>query len=196
MGANIGQSAAEFRKKLPQTPIHCFEPSASTFQQLQQNLSGYNNIYFHNLALGGETKVMKMVHGESSDKNRLVRTDEIATAEADSEEVQMTTLTEFCRQHNIQNISYLKIDTEGFDLEVLKSGDEMLRANAFDFVEVEVGMNPTNKLHVPVEEVKKYMEERKYYVFGIYEQVHDWVTQRQFLRRTNTVFVSGKVAGF
>jgi hypothetical protein len=60
-------------------------------------------------------------------------------------------------------------------------------------VEVEAGMNASNKRHVPFETLKDYLELRSYLLFGIYEQVHEWPTKEPHLRRTNSVFISRRM---
>ena len=70
----------------------------------------------------------------------------------------------------------------------------MLSRAAIDFVEVEAGMNPLNSLHVPLEEMKTFLEARDYLLFGLYEQRHDFTTGLPILRRANAVFISRAVA--
>jgi hypothetical protein len=63
----------------------------------------------------------------------------------------------------------LKIDVEGHDFEVLKGGIGLIEGHSIDFIQVEVGLNPKNCLHVRFEEVKTFLEQRNYYLFGLYE---------------------------
>ncbi len=109
---------------------------------------------------------------------------------ASTEEVNVLTLDSFWQDRNINHISYLKIDTEGGDLNVLKGGEKLLAEQRIDFVEVEAGMNAYNKRHVPFETLKSYLEAKNYFLFGIYEQVQEWPTQHTHLRRVNSVFMS------
>jgi hypothetical protein len=87
----------------------------------------------------------------------------------------------------------MKIDTEGADLDVLKGAERMLNEQRIDIVKVEAGMNPTNHLHVPFEVLKNYLESKHYFLFGIYEQKHEWPTKHPHLRRTNPIFISQQV---
>ena len=57
-----------------------------------------------------------------------------------TETVDIVTLDEFCQTKRIDQINYLKIDTEGGDLEVLKGAANMLTEQRIDFVEVEAGI--------------------------------------------------------
>ena len=66
----------------------------------------------------------------------------------------------------------------------------MLSENRIDLIEVEVGMNSKNKRHVSFEDVKRYLEVKGYFLFGVYRQVHEWPTREPHIRRTNSVFIS------
>ena len=94
----------------------------------------------------------------------------------------------------IKHIDYLKIDTEGYDLEVIKGASDLLSRNAISFIEVEVSMNPNNTFHVSLEEVKKHLGQNNYFLFGLYEQVLEWKIKAPVLRRCNALFISGALA--
>jgi FkbM family methyltransferase len=51
--------------------------------------------------------------------------------------VKCPTVDLFCAERKIKKIDVLKIDTEGFDLEVLKGADAMLKRGAVSFVYLE-----------------------------------------------------------
>jgi hypothetical protein len=118
-------------------------------------------------------------------------TAEASRASNSTERVKIVSLDSFCADNAIPHISYLKIDTEGMDLEVLKGACSMLSREAIDFVEVEAGMNPDNLHHAPFEDLKSGLESHGFRLFGIYEQVSEWPTGAPHLRRVNAVFLSG-----
>jgi FkbM family methyltransferase len=197
VGANIGQSAVPFSTRFPKSRIYCFEPIARTFATLSQNLRHCKNVESYQMALGATRSEKVITSMKNSDMSTLKAgsdTDMLASGEARTEIIKVDTISEFCGRHHIKRISYLKIDTEGYDLEVIKGGKEMLDRSEIDFVELEAGMNPKNKLHVPLEEIKEYMENHGYSLFGIYEQVQEWITQKPILRRSNLLFISDKMA--
>lgn len=193
VGANIGQSAGYFIAHVPDSDIYCFEPSEQAFGQLKERMQHKNNVHCFQQALGNCQGQVIMVNNERSDMNMIVQDEQLSGGKK-TETVLIDTLGNFCNNNRIQKISYLKIDTEGFDLEVLRSGNEMLEKSAIDFIEVEVGMNPNNKHHVPIEAVKSYLEGYGYFIFGVYEQVQEWITHKPWLRRVNALFVSQQLA--
>jgi FkbM family methyltransferase len=61
--------------------------------------------------------------------------------------VEVVTLDNFCRQMNISNIRLLKIDTEGFELEVLKGAKDLISRQAIEIVQFEFNeMNPYTRV--------------------------------------------------
>jgi hypothetical protein len=65
----------------------------------------------------------------------------------------------------------------------------MLQGERVDIVQVEAGMNPLNKLHVPISDFLNFLSGYGYYLFQIYEQRLEQ-DGRPLLRRSNPVFVS------
>ena len=195
VGANVGQSAGRFLEKFPKSKIYCFEPAGESFNQLQESLRDYQNVHSFKLAFGATKGKGKMVIQGLSKLSSLsdMANDEFINDEPKYEEVDLTTVDEFCADNSIYNINYLKIDTEGSDLEILKGANNMLNNTQIDLVQVEAGMNIGNKRHVPFEVFKRFLEERGYYLFGIYDQAHEWPKEEPHLRRTNSVFVSDVV---
>ena len=170
----------------------CFEPVEASFFELREKLKNHRQVHCHHLALGASDSTGNMVHRGSSDMFFLAKTEkESSQYKPDElEKVEIQTLDHFCRDHGINKISYLKIDTEGNDLEVLKGAENMLQEQRIDLVEVEAGMHPGNTRHVPFEVLKKHLEQRQYFVFALYEQMYEWSENAPHLRRTNPVFIS------
>lgn len=196
VGANVGQTARKFAQIFPGSNIFSFEPSLTTYTILEGNVAALKNVRAFNLALGNENKSAYLIHADSSDRHQILKGNDQPEEQdtAPFEVVNMKRLTNFCHQNSIQNINYLKIDTEGFDLDVIYSAEEMLENYSIDFIEVEVGMNSSNNLHVPLEKVKEYLELKDYFLFGVYEQVQEWMIRKPILRRCNVLFISGKLA--
>jgi FkbM family methyltransferase len=195
IGANVGQSTRKYLFWFSAAQIFCFEPVELTFNKLQKNLQEHSNVHCFKLALGGSNSRGDMVLHGPSERFFLVRTPEELSqySQEKVEKVAIQTLDDFCKNSDIKKISYLKIDTEGNDLEVLKGAQGLLSEQRIDIVEVEAGMNPENTRHVPFEELTQYLEQRNYFLFGIYEQMHEWPTNAPHLRRTNPVFISKRV---
>jgi len=56
-----------------------------------------------------------------------------------NEEVQISTIDEFCCKNNIERIHYLKMDVEGNELNVLKGATKMINSGKISFIQFEFG---------------------------------------------------------
>jgi FkbM family methyltransferase len=196
VGANVGLNAGLYLQKFPGSRIYCFEPVTNTFLQLQKNLKGEERINCYRLALGSSKRKGTMVlHGSDNrlffilDQSR----ESLMSHNPPTETVDIITLDDFCKAKGINHINYLKIDTEGGDLDVLKGAMHMLTRQNVDIVQVEAGMNPGNNSHVPFETLKAFLESYQYFLFGFYEQVNEWPSGKPHLRRSDTLFISYKM---
>lgn len=185
VGANVGQTALKFRRRFPHAQIHCFEPSSHSAQRIRARK--IRDVAVHEIALGSVAGTAMLSQGSDSAIFRL--------CEDGSEAVSVETLDAFCAAHSIERIDFLKIDTEGHDLEVLKGATTMLDTRRIAAVQVEAGLSPENTLHVPFEALKAFLEAHDYRLFGIYDQVVEWPTRQPHLRRVNPLFVSRDIFG-
>jgi len=195
VGANIGQSAHSYLANFAHARIYCFEPVSDTHRQLEARLHGRDNVRIFKLALGAEEGPGTMVLEGQSDMFFLRRRgNELAIGNnSPIEQVAVETLDNFCADQRIADINYLKIDTEGADLDVLKGAERMLSGQHIDAIEAECSMNGRNTRHVGLPTLADFLERRGYLLFGVYEQVHEWPTGAPNLRRANPVFISEKV---
>jgi FkbM family methyltransferase len=184
VGANTGETALVFRTRYPSATIHCFEPNS----ELSEILNGWQaELDVHTVALSSKS-------GEAGfDRSKATSELFSLTDDMSGEIVRLETIDNFCLTKSVGHIDYLKIDTEGHDLEVLRGAAKMLAGAAIDIVQAEVSMNPDNKLHVSFLEVQNFLQQYGYRIFGIYEQIHEWPTGKPNMRRANVVYISQQV---
>lgn len=191
VGAHFGETVHEICKTFPLARVFSFEPSAHSFATLKKNTAGLN-CDCTNLAMGSKPGSLEVAINddmEYSGMNSIINS-QAKKNDVHKETFTISTIDVFCEEKNVPHIDYLKIDTEGYDLEVIFGADAMLRAGKIDFVQVEVSMNPSNTFHVSGDKVKSHMESIGYVLFGMYDQTLEWITKRPILRRVNMVFIN------
>lgn len=193
VGANRGQSAVEYSRCFPDARIYCFEPVRSTFLKLRDRTSGMSHVQCHNVAFGAARGAARMMVDEKSELSFIVEDGDPAAADVPLEDVRLETLDHFCDEEGLEHVDLLKVDTEGQDLEVLRGGARLLDEMRISVLQVEAGMSRTNNRHVAFETFREYLEPRRYALFGMYEQVHEWIDMKPQLRRVNAVFISSRI---
>lgn len=128
VGTNIGSSLLQFAKNVGKTGrVYGFEPDQLNFQQCQNNirLNNFDNVQVSNIALGNKSSKVKLVVDTESNRggNRIL--DEANGK--DYTEVEVVPLDEWVEQQLISAIDFIKIDVEGFELNVLQGATESLK---------------------------------------------------------------------
>lgn len=186
VGANDGSTAVELARTSDKCRVFAFEPVESTYLLAQKKCSEHKNIQVFCLALGAQSGVARMITSGPSVMNRI--------SDKGDREVAVHTLDEFCRLQGIDSISYLKIDTEGNDLNVLRGASRTLGTT--DFVEVEASMNDYNQFHVGFDDLRGYMKLHKFGLLHIFEQILEMSGGGYpIMRRANLMFVSPRIYG-
>ena len=125
VGAHYGIFSLVFAKR-PNTVALAFEPSSSTYEMLRyhQQANPDCNIKPFQLALGASEGKLKM----QQDGTHLVAVSTEGSIPETILEVDVTTIDTFVQQHNIVP-DVMKIDVEGFELNVLKGASAFLSQN-------------------------------------------------------------------
>jgi FkbM family methyltransferase len=186
VGAHLGETCTVLREHYPPAEIWAFEPIPKTYRELEEIAGDLPRIHLLNHALGAVDGSAQMEARGTSGNNHVIGEDEEPKRVKD---VPIARGDTFCGERGIDQINYLKIDTEGHDLQVLRGFQKMLSDFKVDLVEVEAGMNSKNNKHVPLEHFKGYLEPMGYYIFRLYEQAPEFRGVPN-LRRCNVVFMS------
>jgi FkbM family methyltransferase len=145
VGASAGQTASDILRYLPRSRIYCFEPISSTFDALVARHGTRSNVCCIRQALGAQKGRATVQLRRDSEYNSLIVTETGARHLTGSqEEVEINTIDLFCAELQIERIDILKIDVQGYELEVIKGAKRMLSSNSVRFVFAEVGFRPND----------------------------------------------------
>jgi FkbM family methyltransferase len=193
VGSNQGQSVGAFLREYPGSQFYCFEPAHTTYQLLGATYGYFPQVKLFRKALGRHKSIAELEHGSRSTMSRITDQNPELPSHPDAtrELVEIDTLDAFCAENGISHIDLLKIDTEGGDLEVLQGASKLLAEHAVDLISVEAAMSRLNRRHCQLASLQHHLEDRGYYLFGVYEQKSEWVSRQPHLRRANALFISG-----
>ena len=144
VGANKGQflGLVKSETNTALTEIHCFEPAMAAYAALQKSFAGNRGVHLNNLGLGevqGRTKLYYDKPGSGLASLTKRRLDHFGISHSSEENVSIDTIDDYCATKKIKEITLLKIDVEGHELDVLRGARRMFSNNAIAAVVFEFG---------------------------------------------------------
>lgn len=147
VGANIGSYGAQLRKNGYKGYIFSFEPLTVAFNSLHEAASGDAKWNIYNFALGSETGVQTINISQNLHSSSLLEILETHTKAEQSasyinkEEIQIKTLDSIFEEiRNTDKEIFMKIDTQGFELNVLKGAVNSLYN--INTIQLELSLQP------------------------------------------------------
>lgn len=139
VGANQGEWTAAALGVQPDVAIHAFEPSRSTFAILQ-NRRFPPIVALNNAGLGEATGRLELfVFEEGLGANSLYdRRGTDATVHR-REPVEILRLDDYCADHSLEHVDFLKIDVEGHEFAVLRGARRLLAEGRLRITQFEYG---------------------------------------------------------
>lgn len=171
VGANIGQTAIECHEAFPKAKIFSFEPVKSTFDEAVKNVARLNRVEMLHQAMGEKPGEMEIsIKPDSVGASLKNHGNEIGR-----EIIKVATVDDFCASRKIDRIHLLKIDTEGFETEVLKGAERMLGEGRIDYIFAEAGMQQDDQTHTYLGFLMDYLKQRGFRTIGFYDQSEPWI---------------------
>jgi FkbM family methyltransferase len=120
VGANVGQSAVKFRSAFPESRIYCFEPVASVFNSLLENLKSDGGVCLQQIALA-ETSGQRTIYLTADPTTSSFMASENVKGAVS---VSVSTVDEYAEEQAIGRIDLLRVYAEvcGLILAFLGSG--------------------------------------------------------------------------
>jgi FkbM family methyltransferase len=148
VGANVGDYARLVRRHVPGAAVYAFEPSRATYEQLAQSVAAEGGrVKTFNIGLSDETRGVELysytVEGEEQSLlasiDRRLPTQVVQVEVSATERIEVRPLDDFCAEHGVERIDFLKLDVEGHELAVLRGARRMLDAGAVSMIQFEFG---------------------------------------------------------
>lgn len=157
IGAFIGDTTLAYANKVGEKgTIYAFEPNTNAYECLSYNLhKNDTTVYFSRFALGSTIKTAKINNVETNNGMNYL---------TDGDDITVITLNEFYVNNEISRIDFIKIDVEGYELDVLIGGKETI--NKF---------KPTMLIEINDTTLARQNVNR--------QQIFDWLTENNYIYR-------------
>lgn len=129
VGANLGQLSLFVNNINSQANIYSFEPFDPVYRSLYLKVKDIPNIHLNHLAISNETgiKPLYTAVGHEDDKNQESSLSAVQNGYYIYQYINTSTLTDYVNNNNINNIFFMKIDTEGYDGVIIKNSEELFK---------------------------------------------------------------------
>ena len=143
VGAHEGETSNLFSKYLNIKKIYCFEPSSINYKKLKKKILKKENIFLFNVGLGERDGEEDFNQLEESSSSTLVELNEKSKYFIKKKKilnlfikkdfknfyqtVNIMKLKNFMHNNSIEYIDILKIDTEGYEMKVIRGAEEKIK---------------------------------------------------------------------
>ena len=189
VGANVGQTVDGMLRYFPGASVYCFEPTSAAFSVLAAKYGAKRNVKLLKVALGSSASDAQMALHMDSELNTLVvggpRTSDITGS---SETVHIETLDSVCDSENIPAIDILKMDVQGWELEVLRGASTMLSGRKIRFIFSEVAFRRADDDMQQFTGLNEFLETAGFWFCGFYNPFR-WGARKEFVGFANALYM-------
>lgn len=122
----------------PDVRVWSFEPQSVCFGMLRGHFAKDERVALRQLALSDRQGTTQLFFGAAGDTTASLH-HQAGSGPERSETITLSTVDEVCRTEGIDRIHFLKIDTEGNEMEVLLGAEGMLRKGSINAIQFEFG---------------------------------------------------------
>ena len=177
IGANKGQFSLICLSINPEIKIYSFEPLKEPAKKYRKLFSNAKNVKFYNFAIGEyeETKMMNV--SAKADSSSFLTIGQIqiekfpGTECIDQLQVDVVPLNKFIKINDINSPALLKIDVQGFELNVLKGCLDLL--SSFEWIYCECSFIELYDEQTLASEIIEWLYKNNFKLAGIYNTHYD-----------------------
>lgn len=168
VGANDGRTVLRIQEQLSSPRIFAFEPASATYRKLVDRTAHLPNVRTFPVALGARPGRETMYLTEIDAMNSF--SPAWTPSALGTESVEVRTVDELMAEHGVDFIHLLKVDTEGYEFEVIKGAERALRSSRVALIQLEVGVDQVPKPLLSLERARCHLAAHGYFLYGLYNQ--------------------------
>ena len=141
IGANLGTWSSLVLAVNPKCNVYAFEASPATFTNLKKRYSGHSQVQLFQSGVGDrEGNLSVNDHGATSGLSSFVsRERSIGLGAKNIVEARITTVDIVREKNHLEHIDFVKVDTEGYEMAVLRGMRSSLKARKISMIQFEYG---------------------------------------------------------
>ena len=151
VGAHHGESIRFFKKNFPIDKIYAFEPNIENFKILKEKIKDIKNVKIFNIAVGNKKGLINFTNHYDSESSTIVKINQKSNYfkkknfyldffnkkknRIKNSQVKIDTLENLIKIDEFKFIDLIKIDTEGYDYNVIKGLGNLISKVRFIYFE-------------------------------------------------------------
>jgi FkbM family methyltransferase len=177
IGANKGQFSLAARHAYSDAAIISFEPLSGPAEIFKKVFTKDQNIVLHQSAIGPQKDTVEMHVSNREDSSSLLPIGNKqssmfpGTEESHNEEIKVAPLNHFLSKKDLTKPVFVKIDVQGYELEVLKGSKNLI--DEFDYIYVECSFVELYEGQALADEVIAYLANYSFKLKGVYNTFYD-----------------------
>ena len=177
VGANKGQFFLAARYVFPMAKIISFEPLVSPVKKYNKLFKNDENNILYQSAIGPTIKTVPIHVSKKDDSSSILPIGKTqssifpGTDESHTEIVSIAPLNHFISSKDLISPAFVKIDVQGYELEVLKGFEKLIER--FDYIYVECSFIELYETQALADEVIQYLSRKSFRLMGIYNTYYD-----------------------
>lgn len=171
IGANRGQTIRLMRKVFPAAIIHSFEPNPSVYKALRREYAQVKDTNIWGLAVGETCTTREFGINTKSDMSSFLDQGTGCWGKVNERiPVSVTSLDNFSKEQGITEISLLKIDTQGYEAQVLAGSAGLFASESIKAVLLECIVSQLYRGTAPLWEILQTLDGNGFRLVSFYDQ--------------------------
>lgn len=177
IGANKGQFSLVARHLFHETKIIGFEPLLKPAEKYRNLFKNDKNVFFHQTAIGNQSGNTQMHISKREDSSSILPIGDNqsnifpGTEESHILDINIGRLKEYVNINDLVSPVFVKIDVQGFELNVLKGCLDLI--DNFDYIYVETSFVELYEKQPLAYEIISFLKEYSFDLKGIYNSIYD-----------------------
>ena len=181
VGAHNGNSIERYLEIFSNPIIHSFEPNPATFKIMESKYSSLTNIKLNNFALGDKSEVKDFNIFEKNDTSSFLKLNDSEWVNVRSKQlgidkkkflkeeikVEVQTLDEYVERNNIEQIDVLKLDTQGYEKNILDGAQKTLKKKVIKIIETEIILDEVYSNYLTFTDIEKNLINNNYRLIAL-----------------------------
>lgn len=197
VGAHVGGSILFYKKLFPNCIVHAFEPSPDTYRQLEEKTGQISDVHLNNCGIAESAGELTLYQNTSSATNSFQQINqeskwrkELAIQSTEKVSVPVTTLDNYCSNHSLNSIDYLKLDVQGYERQCLEGARNLLDNQSISLIKLEIIFDDFYAKPASFIDIENLLSDYKYRLFSIVDLSYARTGQ---LRQMDVIYADNRV---